>query len=1349
MYGLNFLPIATRQRLRTLRSKVRDTIKKLRTKFTRSNLSYWEAICERQATKAEAFLQLLNQKAGVPTGMDEYQLLCCMFSPSYYSDQLGMRRTRNEAIFEHFLGAGLTRDVSPSPFFDVEYYRSIVADVPTDESSILHWLREGRSKQVVPTKWFDTEFYLEQYPDVKASGIPAFEHFVRHGLAEDRRALSWFDPVKYKWFQAKSSEPLYQAFLADGLSLFKPFSKISGIPECEVLSNIADVYLPLQHEFEANDFVKFWNSFSESHYRLKGRFDSSSSKKQLALHFLSEGVWRNLSPSPDFSPEIYSTALASGDPQIQPVYWYWLTEGRYGKKADKTVRSKVRVFRNAIETTNTTYFKSPALKRLDEQQRAILENLFQPDFYARHANLPITRSPTDLYDHFLSTGLTANTPFSPLFNDDTYRQRAAQAGIVDVADGEPAVLHWLFHGVEKQIVPTTLFSNDYYFSTNRDLAKGSLFGFEHFILHGQFEGREAAAWLDRKWYSPEDSRHNLIFFFCHHLWEGFTPNAALETLRPHLGEHIKSLRLYEKCIAPLYDRYGNISAEDFNILGHSAVPFYYTKKDEAKSDLLIDFLCEGMWQGRPSNPLFSHKYYREALVAKALEVPISGPLFLHWLFVGRRKNIIPTALFDEACYRNCNGDLIDAAFPLFEHFYLHGVYENRVANPLFDPHWYRYQAKDHYAIDEMPLLLHYAAFNEQTNFTPCRMVACLAHDPAEVTIALYENLLVCLRPLTREYGIAAVQFAISLFVPDMNAIESSETTTAFKTETAFDQFKAHIENVISGGYYSSALFDPDYYGRAAKLKKGTKGLLQHFLRVGILEEIQPAPLFDAKAYLAAYSDINEANIWPYLHFVLYGIYEGRSPNQSCMLALAPGFSETDLPAFVIHWHRFWRNYARLTVTVDGVATMVSLKERIDSVLKSAVFSDVIARAQFHDPEIGQPKLYNEIILAPLHDQMGFLQTALQSRFSQLHYDNIICVPWIRMGGADLVACLLAQSLKEVYPNERNLILRVDYPNFERPDWLPDNVDIVDISDIIQGQSPSAAELLLYGALTGLTPKRVFNINSRLTWTTLRRFGRRLSLQTKLYAYLFCWDMANGVRAGYPSEFYPTTAAYLTGLFTDTAYLKNELIRMFAPPVEYGNRIYPLHTPIRGKPPEMVITDEVHNVRPKVLWAARLDPQKRFDLVLKVAKAMPHVDFECWGAAVLEREAPDMRRAPKNLRLNPPFKSYDELPLEHCDVWLFTAEWEGLPTILIELGARGMPIVASAVGGVPELINLESGWLIEDIEDISAYVSAIDEAIGDRSLRNGKCKLLYERTQDRHSRAQYITTLKAALEKAST
>jgi len=104
----------------------------------------------------------------------------------------------------------------------------------------------------------------------------------------------------------------------------------------------------------------------------------------------------------------------------------------------------------------------------------------------------------------------------------------------------------------------------------------------------------------------------------------------------------------------------------------------------------------------------------------------------------------------------------------------------------------------------------------------------------------------------------------------------------------------------------------------------------------------------------------------------------------------------------------------------------------------------------------------------------------------------------------------------------------------------------------------------------------------------------------------------------------------------------------------------------------------------------------------IAEGLP-VALDIWGGAHLD---PDYfrfpSRAPAGIRMRGSFDGLATLPLEEYDLMLVPSKWEGLPNTLLEAMGNGLPVIAAAVGGVPEVVNDHTGWPIETIDDPEAY-----------------------------------------------
>ena len=115
------------------------------------------------------------------------------------------------------------------------------------------------------------------------------------------------------------------------------------------------------------------------------------------------------------------------------------------------------------------------------------------------------------------------------------------------------------------------------------------------------------------------------------------------------------------------------------------------------------------------------------------------------------------------------------------------------------------------------------------------------------------------------------------------------------------------------------------------------------------------------------------------------------------------------------------------------------------------------------------------------------------------------------------------------------------------------------------------------------------------------------------------------------------------------------------------------------------------VRRIVGAAGRLSPEKGFKDLIEAAalvvKSCPEVGFVLFGEGVLrpDLEAQIAARGLKDRFVLAGFRPNLDAYLPHLDLLVQSSLTEGMPNAILEAAAAGIPVVATAVGGTPEII----------------------------------------------------------------
>jgi glycosyltransferase involved in cell wall biosynthesis len=102
-------------------------------------------------------------------------------------------------------------------------------------------------------------------------------------------------------------------------------------------------------------------------------------------------------------------------------------------------------------------------------------------------------------------------------------------------------------------------------------------------------------------------------------------------------------------------------------------------------------------------------------------------------------------------------------------------------------------------------------------------------------------------------------------------------------------------------------------------------------------------------------------------------------------------------------------------------------------------------------------------------------------------------------------------------------------------------------------------------------------------------------------------------------------------------------------------------------------------------------------------------------------------------------------LRAADVFVFPSRWEGNPLSVMEAMAAGLPVVATAVGGVPELVEDGASGILVPNEDLHGLVAAMQRMAQNPDLREQMGRAARCRAVERFDIQQTVRAYEALYE----
>lgn len=360
-------------------------------------------------------------------------------------------------------------------------------------------------------------------------------------------------------------------------------------------------------------------------------------------------------------------------------------------------------------------------------------------------------------------------------------------------------------------------------------------------------------------------------------------------------------------------------------------------------------------------------------------------------------------------------------------------------------------------------------------------------------------------------------------------------------------------------------------------------------------------------------------------------------------------------------------------------------------------------------------------------------------------DYIFIVPWIVAGGADKVLLNYIAALQQVHPQWKITVITMMAVQNTWKDRLPKSVNLIEFGKIAKNlPDEQCKDIVLTRLLVQLQCKKVHIINSLDGYQWVQKHLELTRSQFEIYVSLFAnGQMMDGCGGwwGYGDPYLARVYTSVQKGFTDNQNYIDDLVKMnaFDP-----DKLLAIYQPIeimktRRKKKAIGKDDKL-----RILWASRIVASKNPELVVRIAQQLDPEKYQLDVFGRFDENYQDFRLPEDIAALNykGEFDGFDSLPVEDYDVLLYTSYSDGMPNVILEAAAAGLPVIASQVGGVSNLIKAgKTGFLVEEIENEAKYIEVLEQIREDPEVLKTMAENAKELLQEQHSWDNFCEIIK--------
>jgi len=165
-------------------------------------------------------------------------------------------------------------------------------------------------------------------------------------------------------------------------------------------------------------------------------------------------------------------------------------------------------------------------------------------------------------------------------------------------------------------------------------------------------------------------------------------------------------------------------------------------------------------------------------------------------------------------------------------------------------------------------------------------------------------------------------------------------------------------------------------------------------------------------------------------------------------------------------------------------------------------------------------------------------------------------------------------------------------------------------------------------------------------------------------------------------------------------------------------------------------------KPLIGWVGRISAEKGPDVALEAFARLEDHDA-CLVFVGSGRDATQLQARAQALGVSDRIIWRGAVPdaarfFRAFDAFLLSSRTEGIPMVLLEAMAANVPIVATRVGGVPEVLDSHSAFLVES-EDVDGIAAALGTALGNPELSRAKSDRARQRLAERFAIEPWLSS----------